>query len=102
MIHVIATVKLKGGCRDQFLAILKENVPRVLAENGCRGYAPAVDLESGIPVQAAPRADVVTIIEAWESLEDLRTHLKAPHMLSYREKVQALVKNVGIHVLTPV
>ncbi len=58
--------------------------------------------ESGIPVQAAPRADVVTIIEAWESLEDLRTHLKAPHMLSYREKVQALVKNVGIHVLAPV
>ncbi|MCU0540502.1 MAG: antibiotic biosynthesis monooxygenase [Desulfobacterales bacterium] len=45
---------------------------------------------------------MVTIIEAWESLEDLRTHLKAPHMLSYREKVQALVKNVGIHVLAPV
>lgn len=102
MIHVIATIKLKDGSRDRFLAVLKDNVPRVLAEKGCRGYTPTVDLESGIPVQAAPRADVVTIIEAWESLEDLRTHLKAPHMLSYREKVQGLVKNVGIHVLTPV
>ncbi len=101
MIHVIATIKLKEGSRDQFLAILKDNVPRVLAENGCRGYTPAVDVESGIAVQAAPRADVVTIIEVWDSLEDLRTHLKAPHMLSYREKIQGLVKNVGIHVLSP-
>ena len=101
MIQVIATIKLKEGSRDKFLAILKENVPRVLAEKGCRAYTPAVDVESGIPVQAAPRADVVTIIEAWDSLEDLRTHLKAPHMLSYREKVQGLVKNVGIHVLSP-
>ena len=101
MIHVIATIKLKEGSREKFLGILKENVPRVLAEQGCRGYTPAVDLESGIPVQAAPRVDTVTIIEAWDSLEELRVHLKAPHMLSYREKVQGLVKNVGIHVLTP-
>lgn len=101
MIHVIATIKLKEGSRDKFLAILKDNVPRVLAEKGCRGYTPTVDIESGIPVQAAPRADGVTIIEAWDSLEDLRTHLKAPHMLNYREKVQGLVKNVGIHVLSP-
>jgi quinol monooxygenase YgiN len=101
MIHVIATIKLKEGSREKFLGILKDNVPRVLAEQGCRGYTPAVDVESGIPVQAAPRADTVTIIEAWDSLADLGVHLKAPHMLSYREKVQGLVKNVGIHVLTP-
>jgi quinol monooxygenase YgiN len=101
MIHVIATIKLQADTREKFLRILKENVPKVQAEQGCRAYAPAVDVESGIPVQAALRPDVVTIIEAWDSLEDLRTHLKAPHMLSYREKVQALVKNVSIHVLTP-
>jgi quinol monooxygenase YgiN len=101
MIHVVATIKLQAGTREKFLRILKENVPRVQAEQGCRAYAPAVDIESGIPVQAALRPDVVTIIEAWDSLEDLRVHLKAPHMLSYREKVQGLVKNVSIHVLTP-
>jgi quinol monooxygenase YgiN len=101
MIHVIATIKLKEGSREKFLGILKDNVPRVLAEQGCRGYTPALDIESGIPVQAAPRADTVTIIEVWERLEDLQAHLRAPHMLSYREKVQGLVKNVDIHVLTP-
>lgn len=101
MIHVIATVKLQADTREKFLRILKENVPRVQAEKGCRSYAPAVDIESGMPVQAALRPDVVTIIEAWDSLEDLRAHLKTPHMLSYREKVQGLVKNLSIHVLTP-
>jgi quinol monooxygenase YgiN len=101
MIHVVATIKLQADTREKFLRILRDNIPRVQAEQGCRAYAPAVDIESGIPVQAALRPDVVTIIEAWDSLEDLRVHLKAPHMLSYREKVQGLVKNVSIHVLTP-
>jgi quinol monooxygenase YgiN len=101
MIHVIATIKLQADTREKFLRILRDNIPKVQAEQGCRTYASAVDVESGIPVQAALRPDVVTIIEAWDSLEDLRVHLKAPHMLSYREKVQALVKNVSIHVLTP-
>jgi quinol monooxygenase YgiN len=101
MIHVIATVKLQADTREKFLRILKENVPRVQAEKGCRAYAPTVDIESGIPVQAALRPDVVTIIEAWDSLEDLRAHLKTPHMLSYREKIQGLVKNLSIQVLTP-
>jgi quinol monooxygenase YgiN len=54
----------------------------------------------GIPVEAALRPDVVTIIEAWDSRRTAG-HLKAPHMLSYREKVQGMVKNVSIHVLTP-
>jgi quinol monooxygenase YgiN len=101
MIHVIATIKLQADTREKFLRILRENVPRVQAEQGCRAYAPAVDVESGIAVQAALRPDAVTIIEAWDSLEELRAHLKSPHMLSYREKVQSLVKNVSIHVLTP-
>jgi quinol monooxygenase YgiN len=99
MIHVIATIELEKGCRDHFLGILKENIPQVLTEKGCRSYAPAVDADSGLPGQAALREDVVTIIEAWDSLDHLRAHLKAPHMLSYRNKVQGMVRNVGLQVL---
>jgi len=43
--------------------------------------------------------NVVTIIEAWESPEELRNHLVAPHMLAYREKVSGIVENVTIKVL---
>jgi len=101
MIHVIATIKVKPGTRDKYLGILKANVPTVLAEKGCVAYVPAVDVESGIPVQVDLRPDVVTLIEAWESLADLQVHLKAPHMLAYREKVKDIVKNISLHVMTP-
>jgi quinol monooxygenase YgiN len=101
MIHVIATIKVKPGSREKFLGILAGIVPQVRAEKGCVSYVPTVDTESGIPVQVGVRADVVTIIEAWESLPDLQAHLKAPHMLSYREKVKEFVKNISLHVLSP-
>ena len=102
MIQVIATIKVKPGTRETYLGILKANIPNVLAEKGCMAYAPAVDVESGIPVQVELRPDVVTLIEAWDSLADLQAHLKAPHMLAYREKVKDIVKNISLHVLTPV
>ena len=101
MINVIATIKVKPGTRAKFLSIVAANVPNVRAEKGCLSYVPAVDVESGIPVQVGVRPDVVTIVEAWESLPDLQAHLKAPHMLAYREKVKDIVKNVSLHVLAP-
>ena len=44
---------------------------------------------------------MVTIVEAWESVDALRAHLKAPHMLTYREQVKDLVKEIKIQVLEP-
>ena len=44
----------------------------------------------------------VTRIEKWSSLEDLQTHLTAPHMLAYKEKVKNLVDNVSLKVLMEV
>lgn len=101
MIHVIATIKVKPGMREKFLSIQSGIVSQVRAEKGCVSYVPAVDTESGIPVQVDLRPDVVTVIEAWESLPDLMAHLKAPHMLAYREKVKDIVKNISLHVLSP-
>ena len=101
MIHVIATIKVKPGMREKYLGILKANVANILVEKGCIAYAPAVDVESGIPVQVDLRPDVVTLVEAWESLADLQVHLKAPHMLAYREKVKDIVKNISLHVVAP-
>ena len=102
MIHVIATIEVKPGAREELLAVMRQNVPLVLAEQGCIAYTPTVDVASGLPVQPALREDVVTIVEAWESLEHLRSHLRTPHMLSYREKVKDLVKGLEVQVLQPV
>ena len=98
MVHVIASIRVKPGCLEQFLQIFKGNVPAVLAEAGCIEYRPTVDLETGFPRQSL-EPEVVVIIEKWESLEALRTHLGAPHMAAYREKVKDLVAPGVLKVL---
>lgn len=101
MIHVIATIAVKPGRRDAFLAEFHRVVPAVLAEDGCLAYGPAVDVASGIPAQPPPRQDAVVVIEQWRDLAALRAHLEAPHMGAYRERVQDLVVGAQLQVLQP-
>ena len=99
MIHVIATIELKPGVRERFLEIFKANVPNVLAEDGCLGYAPTVDADSGLEAQRRVGEDAVVIVEAWRDLDALKAHLAAPHMAAYREQVKDLVSGVTLKVL---
>lgn len=101
MIHVIATIEIAPGQRDAFLAEFHQIVDAVRAEEGCLEYGPTIDLETSIPAQPDPRADTVTVIEKWETLDALEAHLIAPHMLAYRKRVKALVQQATIHVLQP-
>ena len=98
MICVIASVHVKPGRMTDFLPILKANVPTVRKERGCREYMPAVDVESGLPPQVQ-HADMVTILEKWDSLDDLRTHLASAHMATYHQQVKELVEKVTVQVL---
>jgi quinol monooxygenase YgiN len=98
MICVLASIELHEGQRAAFLEIFRANVPKVRQENGCLEYFPAVDLDSGLPVQRL-EGNMVTVIEKWQSLEALRAHLAAPHMLEYKDKVQTLVKDISLKVL---
>lgn len=98
MIHVIASIHIKEGRMPQFIEFFKSNVPNVLKEKGCIEYVPTLDLATGLPPQEL-KNNVATIIEKWRSLEDLRAHLSAPHMLEYQEKVKDLVEKVSIKVL---
>ena len=101
MIHVIATVEVAPGRREEFLAIFRDNVPNVLAEDGCLEYVPVVDMATRIAVQAPLREHVVTVIEKWRDEAALQAHLAAPHMAVYRERVRDLVRSVVLHVLQP-
>jgi quinol monooxygenase YgiN len=55
-----------------------------------------IDVDSGLPPQ---HLDRVTVIEKWESLEALHAHLRAPHMLTYREQVKDMVEDLSLNVL---
>jgi len=98
MINVIASIRVKPGRLSEFLEIFKSNVASVREEMGCIEYFPAVDIDADLPPQSLDE-NVVTIIEKWESLEALRDHLNAPHMLAYKEKVKDIVEGVSIKVL---
>ncbi|MDA9761918.1 antibiotic biosynthesis monooxygenase [Desulfobacterales bacterium] len=99
MINVIASIHIKEGRVSEFIEIFKTNIPKVLEEKGCVEYVPTIDIPTGLPIQKLNN-NVVTIIEKWGSLEDLQTHLIAPHMLAYKEKVKNLVDKVSLKVLT--
>jgi quinol monooxygenase YgiN len=98
MINVIASIRVKAGRLSEFLEIFKSNVPSVTEERGCIEYFPAIDIEASLSQQSLDK-NVVTIIEKWESLEALCDHLKAPHMLAYREKVKDIVEGISLKVL---
>ncbi len=99
MIHVLATIELQPGTRPAFLEHFAWLTPLVHAEAGCIEYTAVVETPTPIAIQSQPRADVVVVIEKWASIEALQTHLAAPHMAEYREKVKDLVLRVGLQIL---
>lgn len=101
MIFVIATIEVKPGKREVFLAEFNKNVPNVRAENGCLEYGPTVDAKTDIKAQIQFRENVVTIVEKWESLQALHAHLVAPHMATYRERVKDYVVGATLQILDP-
>ena len=98
MINVLASISVKEGKRADFIAAFKDNLPAVKAEEGCIEYFPAVDIDADLPPQQLDENEV-TVIEKWASLEALRAHLSAPHMLAYKEKVKDIVEGVSLKVL---
>ena len=98
LINVIASIRVKAGRLPEFVEIFKSNLPNVREERGCIEYFPSVDINADLPPQSMDE-NVVTIIEKWESLDALRDHLKAPHMLSYKEKVKDMVEDLSLKVL---
>lgn len=98
MIHVIASVEVKEGRVSDYLGILKGNMANVFKEKGCIEYVPTVDVPSGLPPQQLDK-HCVTVVEKWESMDDLKAHLSAPHMLVYYDKVKDMIENVSLKVL---
>lgn len=98
MVTVLASIYVVPGEKGKFLDIFKANIPAVCAEAGCVSYVPMVDEDSGLPPQEM-NENLVTVVEQWESVEALKKHLAAPHMLKYKGNVKELVEKVTLKVL---
>ena len=101
MIHVVATIEVAEGKRDLFLEEFRKLVPLVRDEKGCLEYGPTIDFETNIEAQGGVRPNVVTVMEKWESLEDLEAHLIAAHMIDYRSRVKDWVIGAKLQILQP-
>ena len=99
MIIVIAVIEVVPGQRDALLEEFRKIVPDVRAEVGCIEYGPTVDATTDIEAQIPNRDNVVTVVEKWESLDALKAHLVAPHMMEYRPKVKHIVVGSKLHIL---
>ena len=102
MICVVATIELQPGTRHDFLTCFNDNLPNVLAEEGCLEYTPAIDTPTDIKAQGEIRDNVVTVVEKWRDLAALQAHLEAPHMLTYRQAVQSMVVGASLQILEPI
>ncbi len=98
MIHVVATIEVAAGKREDFLEEFHKLVPLVHAEQGCVEYGPAVDAETAL---AENRPDTVVVLEKWADLSALQAHLEAQHMVEFREQVKSLVRGTKLQVLRP-
>ena len=101
MIHVVAIVTTMPGQRETVLAAFRANMPAVHAEKGCIEYGPATDADGIGSFQTKFGPDTFVVIEKWESVEALKAHAAAPHMVAYGAKVKPLLASRVIHVLSP-
>lgn len=101
MIHVIATLTVDPARREEFLQAFRALTPEVLAEEGCLEYGAAVDITTSLEVQELAGDDAVVVVEKWESVQALETHLAAPHMHAFREKTSDMLRGVTLRALQP-
>ena len=102
MIFVIAESVMKDErCTAEFIRLAKANIPTVRAEKGCISYNLTADSREG-SAAANARANVLTFVECWESMEALQNHLAAPHMKAFMEKVAGLRTGKSLKIVTPV
>ena len=95
---MIASIRVKEGSLDEYVALFKENVPNVLAEDGCVQYTPCVDAETGWEAQALD-PQRMTVVEQWESMAALQAHSTAPHMVEFRKRAGHLVEGMTLQVV---
>jgi quinol monooxygenase YgiN len=101
-VHVIAVITARPGRRAELLQAFQANVPNVHAEEGCIEYVATVDAEGAGSIQTRVGPDTFVVVEKWASLDALKAHAAAPHMVAYAAKTKDLIASRVIHVLSPV
>ncbi len=100
-VHVLAILTTKPGKRADVLALFNENVPAVLAEDGCIEYGATIDTENAGPMQTQFGPDSFVVVEKWESMAALGAHAASDHMKAYGAATKDMMADRVIHILSP-
>lgn len=99
MLTIIAEINTVSETSVQHVInALKQVKPMVLTESGCHGYDLYIDSYTESALQTKMPNSIV-MIEKWESLQHLETHMHTSHMQAYQRAVQAHVADVKIRIL---
>ena len=101
MIHVFAVITAKPGQRESILTHFRANVPAVRAEKGCMEYGAAINADPALSIQTKYGPDTFLVVEKWESMDALKAHAAAPHMVAYGAKTKEFIASRVIHILQP-
>jgi quinol monooxygenase YgiN len=99
-VHVLAIITTKPGQRDAVLELFNNNVPSVLAEDGCITYEATIDTENAGPMQTEFGPDTFVVIEKWASLAALGAHAVSAHMKAYGSSTKDMLADRVIHILS--
>lgn len=77
-------------------------IPKVHAEKGCRLYTLLEDAKTdwSAPMRFGERT--FWMVEKWDSIEDLKAHINAPHMKEFAPTVSGMRSASTFHVLEEV
>lgn len=99
MVHLVVTFIIKDGKMEEYIAECRKLRPRVLAEKGCVEYTFTKEIPSPLGIQEPVNPHRLTLIEKWETMEDLAAHGEAPHMKEFSPRVGHLRESLSARVM---
>lgn len=102
-VYVLCRFDLKA---DADIAAYKKKtlgvIPQVHAEKGCRLYTLLEDAKTDWEAPKRFGERTFWMVEKWDSIEDLKAHLQAPHMKAFAPTVSGMRSSSTFHVLEEV
>lgn len=88
-IVVLAKVYPKNGCKDSIIEISEELIEKTREEDGNIDYQ----------LLMSSNDDILTFVEKWKTLDDLKKHMASPHFQAFGEETKDFVEKTDIQVI---
>ena len=92
MVHVFARMEIKPGCMEKFMEVLRNNIPNVLAEDGCIRYEACLDVPNG---KITGLSKIARVVECFARRLQVQERLT----VQIRDSIQEALNPLGVAVV---